>query len=150
MYHVSPFTYIMEGLLGQGRPLAPLSKRRADVCAPCLALGNQLVSCKSTELVTIEPPLGMSCSAYMNPYITYAGGYLVDPNATDACVYCPFRMTDAYLQFEFNISYAHRWRDLGIVLGVVVFNVRFRFRFLFRLYFPPRFDLCVADADVRH
>ncbi|KAI9569369.1 ABC-2 type transporter-domain-containing protein [Boletus coccyginus] len=115
MYHVSPFTYIMEGLLGQ-------------------ALGNQLVTCMSTELVTIEPPPEMSCSVYMDPYITYAGGYLVNPNATAACAFCPFRMTDAYLQLQFHISYAHRWRDLGIVLGVVVFNVRFHFSFLFRLH----------------
>ncbi|KAI9569372.1 hypothetical protein HD554DRAFT_2093381 [Boletus coccyginus] len=85
------------------------------------------ITCTSTELVTIEPPPGMSCGAYMDPYITYAGGYLTDPNATAACAFCPFRTTDAYMQLEFNISYAHRWRDMGIVLGVVGFNVLLMF-----------------------
>ena len=128
MYYVSPFTYITEGLLGQGEPLhrTSLPDWRTDIFP---ALGNQLITCASTELVTIEPPSGMSCSAYMDPYIAFAGGYLADPNATSACAYCPFRTTDAYLQFNFNVSYGHHWRDLGIVLGVAGFNVRFSFSF---------------------
>ncbi|KAF8557465.1 pleiotropic drug resistance ABC transporter [Imleria badia] len=108
MYYVSPITYVIEGLLGQ-------------------ALGNQLITCTSTEFGTIEPPLGMSCSAYMDPYIALAGGYLADPNATAACAFCPFRTTDAYMQFNFNVSNGHHWRDLGIILGVTGFNVLFMF-----------------------
>ena len=73
----------------------------------------------------IEPPSGMSCSAYMDPYIAFAGGYLADPNASAACAFCPFRTTDAYMQFGFNVSYGHHWRDLIVVLGVAGFNVRF-------------------------
>jgi ATP-binding cassette subfamily G (WHITE) protein 2 (SNQ2) len=127
MYYLSPFTYVIEGLLGQGESLhhVSLPERLADVLP---ALGNQLITCMSTELVTIEPPSGMSCSAYMDPYIAFAGGYLADPNATAPCAYCPFRTTDAYMLFKFNVSYGHHWRDLIIVLGVAGFNVRFRFR----------------------
>ena len=123
MYYVSPFTYVVDGLLGQGevphRTLLP--ERNADLLP---ALGNQLITCTSTELVTIQPPSGMSCSAYMDPYIAFAGGYLSDPNATAACAFCPYRTTDAYLQFRFNVSYGHHWRDLGVLLGVAGFNVR--------------------------
>ena len=90
-----------------------------------LAVGKQQITCAPTELVTIEPPVGLSCSAYMDPYIAFAGGYLVDPSATTACAFCPFRTTDAYVQFRFNVSYGHHWRDLGVVLGVTAFNVRF-------------------------
>ncbi|KAF8557467.1 pleiotropic drug resistance ABC transporter [Imleria badia] len=108
MYYVSPLTYVIEGLLGE-------------------ALGHQLITCTSTELVTIEPPAGTNCSAYMDPYIAFAGGYLADPNATAACAFCPFRTTDAYMQFNFNVSYGHHWRDLGIILGVAGFNVLFMF-----------------------
>ena len=28
------------------------------------------------------------------------------------------------MQFNFNVSYEHHWRDLGIILGVAGFNVR--------------------------
>lgn len=67
----------------------------------------------------------MSCSAYMDPYMAYAGGYLANPNATSACAFCPFRTTDAYLQSTYNMAYGRHWRDLGIVLGAAGFNVRF-------------------------
>ena len=129
MYYLSPFTYLIEGLLGQGEPLHHFSlpERPADALP---ALGNQLITCTSTELVTIEPPLGVSCSAYMDPYIDFAGGYLADPNATAACAFCPFQTTDAYMQFKFNVSYGHHWRDLIVVLWVAGLNVCFRFRFI--------------------
>ncbi|KIJ14545.1 hypothetical protein PAXINDRAFT_169702, partial [Paxillus involutus ATCC 200175] len=42
MYRVSPFTYLIEGLLGQ-------------------AIGHQPINCSSTELVTVQPPSGMTC-----------------------------------------------------------------------------------------
>ncbi|KAF8556427.1 hypothetical protein OG21DRAFT_1521099 [Imleria badia] len=92
-----------------------------------IALGDQMVACTSTELVTIEPPPGMSCSAYMDPYITFAGGYLADPTAIAARGFCPFRTTNAYMQSKFNVSYGLHWRDLGIILGVAGFNVLFMF-----------------------
>ncbi|KAG2028441.1 ABC-2 type transporter-domain-containing protein, partial [Suillus americanus] len=62
MYRVSPFTYLIEGLLGQ-------------------AIGGQLINCASTELVPINPPSGLSCATYMDPFISFAGGYLTNPDA---------------------------------------------------------------------
>ncbi|KAG9313752.1 P-loop containing nucleoside triphosphate hydrolase protein [Chiua virens] len=74
MYHISPLTYTIDGLLGQ-------------------SIGHQLITCAPNELVSINPPSGMMCSAYMNPYISFAGGYLTNPNATIDCHFCPFRTT---------------------------------------------------------
>ena len=61
----------------------------------------------------------------MGPFISFAGGYITNPDATAECLYCPFRTTDEFMFSSFNILYSHDWRNLGIVLGVTVFNVRF-------------------------
>ncbi|KAG1743692.1 ABC-2 type transporter-domain-containing protein [Suillus paluster] len=104
MYRVSPFTYLVEGLLGH-------------------AIGGQLINCASEELVPINPPSGLNCSTYMDPFISYAGGYLTDPGATAECLYCPYRTTDQFMLNSFNIKYSDDWRNLGIIVGVAVFNV---------------------------
>ncbi|KIJ59863.1 hypothetical protein HYDPIDRAFT_99818, partial [Hydnomerulius pinastri MD-312] len=104
MYHVSPFTYLEEGLLGQ-------------------AIGTQQVNCSPTELVSLNPPDGLTCSAYMQPFVDAAGGYLTNPNATSSCEYCAYYTTDEYLADNFSIEYIHHWRNLGILVGIIVFNV---------------------------
>lgn len=60
----------------------------------------------------------------MDPFTSFAGGYITNPAATAGCLYCPFRTTDQFMFTSFHVEYAHRWRNLGILLGVVVFNVR--------------------------
>lgn len=116
MYRVSPFTYLIEGLFGQ-------------------AVGGQAIVCASAELVPIVPPNGLTCAEYMDPFMSYAGGYLTNPNATSSCLYCPFQTTDQYMYAGFNIQYSHRWRDVGIMLGVTVFNVVaiFALTYVFRI-----------------
>lgn len=104
MYWTSPFTYIIEGLLGQ-------------------AIANIDINCSPTELVVIQPPLNMTCGDYMSTFISEVGGYLTDSSATSACNYCPYRTTNEFLSSNFNIMYQHRWRDLGIVLGFTGFNM---------------------------
>ena len=61
----------------------------------------------------------------MQNFISAAGGYLTNPDATVDCRFCSARTTDQFLFRSFNIEYTHRWRNLGIVLGVTVFNVSF-------------------------
>lgn len=104
MYYLSPYTYVIEALLGQ-------------------ALGHQPIQCSPVELVTIEPPSGQSCAAYMGPYISSVGGYTTNPDATRACQYCSFSTTDAFLETSLNIFYDNHWRDLGIFAVFIVFNV---------------------------
>ncbi|KAK0192729.1 pleiotropic drug resistance ABC transporter [Armillaria mellea] len=104
MYRVSPYTYLIEGLLGQ-------------------ALGRQEVVCASVELVSIIPPSGQSCGEYLNPYITANGGYLTNANATDSCSLCSTATTDEFLGRNFNIFYAHRWRNVGFLCVFIAFNI---------------------------
>ncbi|KAG6850300.1 hypothetical protein H0H93_015242 [Arthromyces matolae] len=104
MYRLSPFTYLIEGLLGQ-------------------AIGQQPVQCSPLELVTINPPSGLTCGQYLDNFIAFAGGYITDANATSSCHYCSASTTDATLATAFNIFYSHRWRDVGFLFAFVVFNV---------------------------
>lgn len=104
MYRLSPFTYLLEGIIGY-------------------AAGNSLLTCSPLEYVTIVPPEDRTCSEYMNLFISYAGGYLLDPTATSACSFCPFRTSEAYLESNFNIKYDNHWRDMGVFVGFIVFNI---------------------------
>ncbi|KAG2155262.1 ABC-2 type transporter-domain-containing protein [Suillus bovinus] len=104
MYRASPFTYIIQGLLGQ-------------------AVGGQAVICSSTELVSVNPPMGQTCSEYMDPFIKFAGGYLTNPGAAEGCQYCPYKTTDEYMYSRFNITYSDHWRNLGIIFAFAAFNM---------------------------
>ncbi|KAG0700792.1 ABC-2 type transporter-domain-containing protein [Suillus ampliporus] len=116
MYRVSPFTYFIEGLLGQ-------------------AIGGTNINCEQQEFVPVIPPSGSTCGQYMDPFISYAGGYLADSNTTSTCLFCPYRTTDEFMFSAFNITYSHRWRDLGIMLGITAFNVFaiFMLTYIFRI-----------------
>ncbi|TFK38228.1 pleiotropic drug resistance ABC transporter [Crucibulum laeve] len=117
MYRLSPFTYLVEALLGQ-------------------SLGRQKITCSSVELVSVDPPSGRTCSEYLEKYMSVAGGYVTNPSATESCEFCAFATTDQFLGLSFNISYDHRWRNVGILLAFVVFNVAatFLFTYIFRIH----------------
>ncbi|KAF8121914.1 pleiotropic drug resistance ABC transporter [Mycena galopus ATCC 62051] len=104
MYRVSPFTYLVEGLLGQ-------------------ALGKHNVTCSAVELLQVNPPSGETCGDYLAPYISAAGGYLTNANATSACEFCSTATTDQLLGPSFNIVYSHHWRDAGLLFVYVGFNI---------------------------
>jgi len=87
------------------------------------ALGNQNITCAAVELVTLSPPSGQTCGEYLQPYITSSGGYLTVYNATSGCEFCPVATTEQFLESGFNISYAHRWRNVGILSAFILFNV---------------------------
>ncbi|KAG1894027.1 uncharacterized protein F5891DRAFT_985375 [Suillus fuscotomentosus] len=88
-----------------------------------LAVGSQTIICSSTELVSVNLPMGMTCSEYMDPFLKFAGGYLTNPGAVEGCQYCPYKTTDEYMYLRFNIKYSDHWRNLGIVFGFAVFNI---------------------------
>ncbi|KAF8196094.1 pleiotropic drug resistance ABC transporter [Pholiota molesta] len=125
MYHLSPYTYLVEGLLGQ-------------------AIGNQQINCSPVEFVSINPPSGMTCEQYMTPYMSFAGGYLENPSASTACQFCSVRTTDQFLEGAFSIYYSHHWRNFGFLMAFVVFNVFlvFLMTYIFRIHkgsFLPSF-----------
>ncbi|KAJ7649975.1 ABC-2 type transporter-domain-containing protein [Roridomyces roridus] len=129
MYHLSPYTYLIEGLLGQ-------------------AVGQHEITCSPIELVTMNPPAGLTCSQYLENYISFAGGYLANPDATSACQFCSTATTDQFLESSFNIYYSHRWRDLGLlfvyilvnIVGIYVLTYLFRIRTtsIFTVFFKKR------------
>ncbi|TRM62061.1 ABC-2 type transporter-domain-containing protein [Schizophyllum amplum] len=117
MYHLSPYTYLIEGLIGQGN------------------CGHNEITCADIEYVTLTPPGGQTCANYLQPYIEMAGGYVTNGDATSDCQFCAVRTTDQFLNMSFNIYYENHWRDFGIMVAFVVFNVFliFAFTWLFRM-----------------
>lgn len=103
MYRVSPFTYFVEGILG-------------------VATANTPVSCGPEEFQVFSPPAGQTCGEYMTPYMSFAGGELVDPAATTNCQFCQLTNTDVFLD-NFGIKYSNRWRNFGIIWVYVIVNV---------------------------
>lgn len=69
MYRVSPFTYLIEGML-------------------TTAVANTNVVCSDIELLNFEPTGGLTCGDYMAQYKSNYGGYLVDDLATSGCEFC--------------------------------------------------------------
>ncbi|GLB42433.1 putative ABC transporter superfamily, ABCG family. PDR (TC 3.A.1.205) subfamily protein [Lyophyllum shimeji] len=116
MYHLSPFTYLIDGLLGQ-------------------ALGRKPITCSSVELVTLNPPLGQTCQSYLQTYLKNYGGYVTNPTSTTDCHVCAYATTDQYLGSNFNIFYNHHWRNFGIMIGYIFFNIAaiYFFTYLFRI-----------------
>ncbi|KIY44860.1 pleiotropic drug resistance ABC transporter [Fistulina hepatica ATCC 64428] len=104
MYRASPFTYIIEGLIGY-------------------AVGHSKIVCSDVEFVSLDPPSGQTCEQYMGPYIASEGGYLGNPSSTSACQFCAVDTTDALLGEMFNIYYSHHWRNVGLVCVFIAFNV---------------------------
>ncbi|KAF8905939.1 pleiotropic drug resistance ABC transporter [Gymnopilus junonius] len=54
MYHLSPYRYLIEALLGQ-------------------AIGRQLITCAEKELQTLQPPSGQTCGTFMSEFISSNG-----------------------------------------------------------------------------
>jgi len=121
MYRVSPYTYVIEGLIGQ-------------------ALGRSEITCAPIEYVTIQPPSGQTCQQYLGQFINNFGGYVTNPDAASSCQFCSFRTTDEFLQSNSNIFFSHHWRNLGLVFVYVGFNVFavFAMTYIFRIRGPTQ------------
>ncbi|MCJ1420821.1 hypothetical protein MMC32_007180 [Xylographa parallela] len=103
MYRVSPFTYLVSGMLAT-------------------AIANTDIVCSAIEYLHFQPPAGQTCQAYMGPYIDAAGGYLQNPSATANCSFCAASSTNTFLA-QVNSYYDLRWRNFGIMWAYIVFNV---------------------------
>lgn len=80
MYRVSPFSYLVSAMLS-------------------VALANTHVQCANNEYVHFDPPAGMTCFQYLDPYRNLTGGYieLGTENRTSDCSYCTTYETNTYL-----------------------------------------------------
>ncbi|EPY49857.1 hypothetical protein SPOG_03329 [Schizosaccharomyces cryophilus OY26] len=104
MHSLTPFTYIIEGLLSD-------------------LLHKLPVECKPNELSILNPPSGQTCQSYLNDFLkSPSAGNLLNPNDTSNCQYCKYKTADQFLA-QFSMKFNHRWRDFGIVIGYVFFNV---------------------------
>ena len=103
MYRISPFTYLINGMLSTG-------------------LANTDAVCASIEYVRFNPPAPKTCFEYMSSYMDANGGYLTNNNATANCEFCTVSKTNTYLA-ALSSSYSTRWRNFGIMWAYIVFNV---------------------------
>ncbi|TNY24740.1 putative SNQ2-ABC transporter [Rhodotorula diobovata] len=102
MYRLTPFTYLIEGLVSN-------------------ALGGRKLSCTYPEFQIVVPPAGQQCLDYLSQYNAIAGSYAeVQPNGD--CGLCTYGSGDAFLR-TLNMSFSHRWRDFGFLWAYVVFNI---------------------------
>lgn len=127
MYYLSPFTYIVEGMLVTG-------------------LANTKVVCSSIELSTFNPRPGQTCYEYMAPYIGTKGGYLQEgtQNNTQDCKFCYAADTNSVLA-GMSVHYSNRWRDFGILWAYVLFNICAAL-FLYWLARVPRKQKVLEEA----
>ncbi|KAF8272208.1 ABC-2 type transporter-domain-containing protein [Lactarius quietus] len=122
MYRTSPYTYLLEGFLGQ-------------------ALGRSDITCAHVEYVTVRPPLAQTCQQYLGKFIDITGGYVTNPSATDNCQFCSYRTTDEFLQSDSNIFLSHHWRNFGFIwiyVGLNVFAI-YAMTYIFRIRGPANF-----------
>jgi ABC-type multidrug transport system permease subunit len=99
---VSPFTYLVDGMLSVG-------------------LANAPVTCSELELLRFKAPADTTCGEYMSPFIAANGGYLTN-TLEIVCSYCQIADTNKFLSLV-SSNYAHRWRSFGILWLYLFFNV---------------------------
>jgi ATP-binding cassette subfamily G (WHITE) protein 2 (PDR) len=103
MYRLSPFTYMVSGMLSVG-------------------VANSQVRCADNEYLVFTPPQGQSCGDYMANYKSVYGGYPLDPNSTTDCRYCSIEDTNVFLS-SVHANYTDVWRNFGILWVYIVFNI---------------------------
>ncbi|OJJ69859.1 hypothetical protein ASPBRDRAFT_642655 [Aspergillus brasiliensis CBS 101740] len=79
------------------------------------------VHCASSDLVTFDAPPGDTCGQYAAAFLESNPGYLVNPNATADCSYCPYSVGDEYLA-TLDYSYGQRWWNWAVFVGFCCTN----------------------------
>lgn len=102
MYRVSPFTYLVSGMLSAG-------------------VSNAFIACAENEYLHFDPA-NDTCGQYMQSYMSQLGGYLEDEEATTDCSFCPLRSTNVFLE-AVSSSYDDYWRNFGLMWVFVGFNI---------------------------
>ncbi|CAO1600483.1 ATP-binding cassette transporter snq2 [Xanthoria calcicola] len=103
MYYLNPSTYWIGGLMAATLPTIQVQ------CAP-------------QEAAYFDPPPGQTCSQYARDFVTQAArGYLLDPDATTACGYCPYRTGVEYMA-TLNVVPSDKWKYLAIFLAFCISN----------------------------
>ncbi|RDW59497.1 ABC transporter-2 [Coleophoma cylindrospora] len=103
MFYLNPFNYLMGSLLVFTTFDAP-------------------VSCREGEFAIFNPPSNSTCIEYLTDYMQGMGARtnLVNPDATEGCKVCEYRVGSDYLYTLSLPDYYYGWRDAGIVALFVV------------------------------
>jgi ABC-type multidrug transport system permease subunit len=91
MYWVNPATYWIGGILAA-------------------TLDGIPVQCDVAETAQFDAPPGQTCQEYAGGFANSSGGYLLNPDATSGCQYCPYQSGNQYLT-TLNISASQKWRS---------------------------------------
>lgn len=102
MYRVSPFTYLVSGMLSAG-------------------ISNTNVICADNEYLHFDPVNG-TCGEYLETYTSNMGGYLEVETATVGCSFCPIKETNVFLS-GVSSSYSDIWRNFGIMWVFIIANI---------------------------
>lgn len=105
MYRVSPFTYLVSGIMSTG-------------------LANADVVCADVEYLHFQPPNGTTCYNYLENFIGYGGGYSKPgtENSTTDCSFCPISKTNTFLE-RVHSDYDQRWNYFGYLWVFIIFNI---------------------------
>lgn len=79
------------------------------------------VQCQESETAVFDTPNGQSCASYAGTFVSQMPGYLLNPDATSGCQYCPYTLGNDYLS-TLNIKASDKWRDFGIFLAFCCSN----------------------------
>ncbi|EAQ90162.1 hypothetical protein CHGG_06781 [Chaetomium globosum CBS 148.51] len=85
-------------------------------------LAARSVTCAPQEAAYFNPPSGQTCLEFASNFVREAGrGYLMNPEDTANCGYCPYVDGSEYLE-TLGISPDTKWRNFGIFLVFCVTN----------------------------
>ena len=111
MYYVNPATWWIDGVLAA-------------------TLHDIPVQCTVDEAAHFDAPPGQTCMDYAGAFAQTAGGYLLNPTASDDCQYCQYSTGDQYLA-GLNIKASDKWRDFGVFLVFVFTNYMLVYFFIY-------------------
>lgn len=115
MYHVSPLTYLLEGLAVAG--LAGAEVRCSAIEMLDIPFNARIGSNLSESRASAS-----TCSDYLQPYVDAFSGYVGNPSATSICKLCPVSSVDTLLD-AFGMDVSHNWRDAGLLSCYICFNI---------------------------
>jgi ATP-binding cassette subfamily G (WHITE) protein 2 (SNQ2) len=84
-------------------------------------LAGRPIECKETETAMFNVPSGQTCASYAGEFLSQSPGYLLNPDASANCMYCPYATGDEYLA-TLNIKASDKWRDFGVFLAFCISN----------------------------
>lgn len=85
-------------------------------------MANVVVTCASNEFTSFSLLGGQTCGIYLADYISRAGGYLQDADATSDCHSCKIKDTNLHLA-SIDSEYVNRLGNPGIMWVYVLVDL---------------------------